>query len=67
METAVNLSEAQPITLEKPTDLIGHKQVALKVSQGPDAIRARLETFSNFESTSIGQVYNHSASAMPIR
>uniref|UniRef100_A0AAV1UFU5 Uncharacterized protein n=1 Tax=Peronospora matthiolae TaxID=2874970 RepID=A0AAV1UFU5_9STRA len=67
METAMNRSEAQQIKLEKLTAFIGHEQVALIVSQGPDALRARLEAFSNFESTLIGQVHDHLASAMPTR
>uniref|UniRef100_A0AAV1VKG5 Uncharacterized protein n=1 Tax=Peronospora matthiolae TaxID=2874970 RepID=A0AAV1VKG5_9STRA len=67
METAMNLSEAQQVTLEKLKALIEHEQVAIIVSQGLDALRARLEAFSNFESTLIGQVHDHLASAMPTR
>uniref|UniRef100_A0AAV1VJR9 Uncharacterized protein n=1 Tax=Peronospora matthiolae TaxID=2874970 RepID=A0AAV1VJR9_9STRA len=48
METAMNLSEAQQITLEKLMALIGHEQVAIIMAQGPDALLARLEAFLNF-------------------
>uniref|UniRef100_A0AAV1TGN1 Uncharacterized protein n=1 Tax=Peronospora matthiolae TaxID=2874970 RepID=A0AAV1TGN1_9STRA len=51
MQTAMNLSEAQQIMLEELTALIGQAKVDILVSQGPYALRARLETFSNFEST----------------
>uniref|UniRef100_A0AAV1TQU4 Uncharacterized protein n=1 Tax=Peronospora matthiolae TaxID=2874970 RepID=A0AAV1TQU4_9STRA len=67
MEPAMNLSEVQKITLENLKALIVHEQVDLIVSQGPDALRARLETFSNFVSTLIGQVHDHLESAMPTR
>uniref|UniRef100_A0AAV1URZ5 Uncharacterized protein n=1 Tax=Peronospora matthiolae TaxID=2874970 RepID=A0AAV1URZ5_9STRA len=49
MKTFMNLSEGQQVTLEKITALIGHEQAALIVTQGPDALCARLEAFSNFE------------------
>uniref|UniRef100_A0AAV1ULY9 Uncharacterized protein n=1 Tax=Peronospora matthiolae TaxID=2874970 RepID=A0AAV1ULY9_9STRA len=55
----MNLSEARQIKLEKFTALIGHERVALTIVQGPDALRARLEALSNFESTLIGQVHDH--------
>uniref|UniRef100_A0AAV1ULR7 Uncharacterized protein n=1 Tax=Peronospora matthiolae TaxID=2874970 RepID=A0AAV1ULR7_9STRA len=67
METAMNLSEAQQIMIEKLTALKGHEQVALILSRGPDALCARLEAFSNFESTLIGQVRDCLASAMSTR
>uniref|UniRef100_A0AAV1VL61 ADF-H domain-containing protein n=1 Tax=Peronospora matthiolae TaxID=2874970 RepID=A0AAV1VL61_9STRA len=65
METAMNLSEVQQITLEKLTALIEHEQADLIVTQGPDALRARLEAFPNFEPTLIRQVHDHLASAVP--
>uniref|UniRef100_A0AAV1UIH3 Uncharacterized protein n=1 Tax=Peronospora matthiolae TaxID=2874970 RepID=A0AAV1UIH3_9STRA len=49
METIMNLSEAQHVTLEKLTALVGHDRVDLIAFQGPDALRARPEAFSNFE------------------
>uniref|UniRef100_A0AAV1UC82 Uncharacterized protein n=1 Tax=Peronospora matthiolae TaxID=2874970 RepID=A0AAV1UC82_9STRA len=67
METAMNFSEAQQVTLEKLKALIEHEQVAIIVSQGLDALRARLEAFSNFDYMLIGQVHDHVASAMPTR
>ena len=39
----------------------------LILAQGPDVIRARLDAFMQFESTLIGQVHDHLASAMPTR
>uniref|UniRef100_A0AAV1T976 Uncharacterized protein n=1 Tax=Peronospora matthiolae TaxID=2874970 RepID=A0AAV1T976_9STRA len=42
METAMNISEAQEIALEKFKMLIGHEQVSLILAQGPNALRARL-------------------------
>uniref|UniRef100_A0AAV1T6A7 Uncharacterized protein n=1 Tax=Peronospora matthiolae TaxID=2874970 RepID=A0AAV1T6A7_9STRA len=51
METAMILSEDQKITLKKLKALIGNEKVALRMLQGPDALRARLEVFSYFEST----------------
>ena len=35
--------------------------------QGPDVILARLDTFMQFDSSLIGQVHAHLASAMPTR
>ena len=37
----------------------------LILAQGLDVIRARLDAFMQFDSTLIGQVYDHLASAMP--
>ena len=39
----------------------------LILAQGPDVNRARLDAFIQFESTLIGQVHDHLASAMPTR
>ena len=39
----------------------------LILAQGPDVICARLDAFMQFESTLIGQVHDHLASAMPTR
>ena len=39
----------------------------LILTQGPDVIRARLDAFMQLESTLIGQVHDHLASAMPTR
>ena len=39
----------------------------LILAQGPDVIRARFDAFMQFESTLIGQVQDHLASAMPTR
>ena len=39
----------------------------LILAQGPDVIRTRLDAFMHFESTLIGQVHDHLASAMPTR
>uniref|UniRef100_A0AAV1TWS7 Uncharacterized protein n=1 Tax=Peronospora matthiolae TaxID=2874970 RepID=A0AAV1TWS7_9STRA len=63
----MSFSKAQQITLAKLKALIGHDQVALTVPQGQDALRARLDAFSNFESTLIGQFRDNLASAMPTR
>uniref|UniRef100_M4BJG2 Uncharacterized protein n=1 Tax=Hyaloperonospora arabidopsidis (strain Emoy2) TaxID=559515 RepID=M4BJG2_HYAAE len=63
----MNLSEAQGLALEKLTVLVGNEQVDLILAQGPDVIRARLDAFIQFESTLIGQVHAHLASAMPTR
>uniref|UniRef100_A0AAV1VIJ6 Uncharacterized protein n=1 Tax=Peronospora matthiolae TaxID=2874970 RepID=A0AAV1VIJ6_9STRA len=65
METGMNLSEAQQITLEKPKESIEHEQVALIMAQGPDMLRARLEAFSKFQATLVRQVNDHLASDMP--
>ena len=37
------------------------------VVQGSDELQARLEAFMRYEATSIGQVHDHPASAMPTR
>ena len=39
----------------------------IKLAQGLDVLRARLAAFMQFESTLIGQVHDHLASAMPTR
>ena len=67
METNITLSEAQGIALEKLKVLVGNKQVDLILAKGSDVICGRLETFMQFESILIGQVYDHLASAMPTR
>ena len=67
METKITLSEAQGLALEKLRALVESKQVDLILAQGPDVIRARLDAFMQFESTLIGQVHDHLASAMPTR
>ena len=67
METKITLSEAQRLALEKLRALVESKQVDLILAQGPDVIRARLDAFMQFESTLIGQVHDHLASAMPTR
>ena len=58
METKINLSEVQELALEKLRALVANEQVNLILAQGPDVIRARLDTF-------IGQVHDHLASVMP--
>ena len=67
MEIKINLSEAQRLALEKLRALVGKERVDLILAQGPDVIRARFDTFMQFESTLIGQVHDHLASAMPTR
>ena len=67
METKINLSEVQGLALEKPRALVGNEQVDLIFVQGRDVIRARRDAFMQFESTLIGQVHDHLASAMPTR
>ena len=53
--------------LEKLRALVGNEQVDLILAQGPDVIRTRLDAFMHFESTLIGQVHDHLASAMLTR
>ena len=53
--------------LEKLRALVGNEKVELILTQGPDAIRARLDALMQFESTLIWQVDDHLASAMPTR
>ena len=53
--------------LEKLRALVENEQVDLILAQGPDVIRARFDAFMQFESTLIGQVQDHLASAMPTR
>ena len=67
METKINVSETQGLALEKLRALVGNEQVSIILAQGPDVIRARLDTFMQFESTLIGQVHDHFVSAMPTR
>ena len=67
METKINLSEVQGLALEKLRALVGNKQVDLILAQGSDVIRARLDAFMQFESSLMGQVHDHLASAMPTR
>ena len=47
--------------------LVGNEQVDLILAQGPDLIRTHLDAFMQFESTLVGQLYDHMASAMPTR
>ena len=63
METKINLSEAHQLALENLEALVGNEQVDLILAQGPDVIRARLDALMQFESTSIGKVHDHLASA----
>ena len=65
MEIKINLSEVQQLVLENPRALVGNKQVDLILAQDPDVIRTRLEAFMQFQSTLIGHVHDHLASAMP--
>ena len=67
METKINLSEAQGLALEKLRALVGNEQANLILAQSPDVICARPNAFMQFESTLIGQVHDHLASAMPTR
>ena len=67
METKINLSDAHGLALKNLRALVGNKQVDLILAQGPDVIRARLDAFMQFESTSIGQAHDHLISAMPTR
>ena len=67
METVSNLSEAQRLALEKLKALVGDEQVDNILAQGPDVLHARLAAFMQFESTLIGQVHDHLASAIPTR
>ena len=63
----ISVSEAERSALEKLKALIGNEQVDIILAQGPDVLRARLAAFMQFESTLIGQVHDHLASAMPTR
>ena len=67
METKINLPIAQRLALKKLRALVGNEQVRLVFAQGTDVLRAHLDAFMQFESTLIGQVQDHSASAMPNR
>ena len=67
MITKINLSDSQGLALEKLRALVGKEQVDLILAQGPDVIRARLDAFTQFESTLIGQVHDPLASAIPTR
>ena len=67
METKINLPIAQRLALKKLRALVGNEQVHLVFAQGTDVLRAHLDAFMQFESTLIGQVQDHSASAMPNR
>ena len=67
METKITLSEVQGLALEKLRALVRNEQVDLILAQGPDAIRARLDAFMQFESTLIGQVHDHLESSMTTR
>ena len=67
METKINLSTAQQLTLEKLRALVGNEQADLILAQGPDLIRTRIDAFMQFESTLIVQLHDHLASAMPTR
>ena len=67
METVANLSEAQRLALDKLKALVGNEQVEYILAQGPDVLRARLDAFTHFESTLIGQVPDQLASVMPTR
>ena len=67
METVSHLSEARRLALDKLRALIGPEQVDVTIAQGPDVLRTRLDAFEHFESTLIGQVHDHLASAMPTR
>ena len=51
----MTLFEAQGLALEKLIALVGNEQVDLILAQGPDVIRARLDTFIQFDSTLNGQ------------
>lgn len=37
------------------------------MTQGPEVLSARLDTFMHFESTLIGQIHDHVAATMPTR
>ena len=67
MEDLFQLSEAQSLALDKLTALVRIDQINHIVAQGPEELQARLEAFMRYEATSIGQVDDHVASAMPTR
>ena len=63
MET-ISLAEAKRSALEKLKALIGNEQVDIILVQGLDVLRALVAVFMQFESTLIGQVHDHLASAL---
>uniref|UniRef100_A0AAV1VK53 Retrotransposon gag domain-containing protein n=1 Tax=Peronospora matthiolae TaxID=2874970 RepID=A0AAV1VK53_9STRA len=67
MENSTLLSEAQNVALEKLTASLGPEYVEFLVSQGPEVLNARVESFMQYEATLIRQVQEQVASAMPTR
>ena len=49
METTINLSKTQQLSLEKLRALVGSEQMDLIIAQGPDVIHARLVAFMQYE------------------
>uniref|UniRef100_A0AAV1U985 Retrotransposon gag domain-containing protein n=1 Tax=Peronospora matthiolae TaxID=2874970 RepID=A0AAV1U985_9STRA len=67
MENITPLSEAQKVALDKLTASLGPEYVEFLVSQGPEVLNARVESFMQYEATLLGQVQDQIASAMPTR
>ena len=67
MDSSPELSSAQRAAYEKLKNLFGYEHIDYLISQGPDALIAKLDAFMQYESSLIGQVQDHVASAMPTR
>uniref|UniRef100_A0AAV1UJA2 Retrotransposon gag domain-containing protein n=1 Tax=Peronospora matthiolae TaxID=2874970 RepID=A0AAV1UJA2_9STRA len=67
MENSTPLSEAQKVALDKLTASLGPEYVEFLVSQGPEVLNARVESFMQYEATLLGQVQDQIESAMPTR
>uniref|UniRef100_A0AAV1UQI7 Retrotransposon gag domain-containing protein n=1 Tax=Peronospora matthiolae TaxID=2874970 RepID=A0AAV1UQI7_9STRA len=67
MENSTTLSEAQKVALDRLTASLGPEYVEFLVSQGPEVLNARVESFMQYEATLLVQVEDQIASAMPTR
>uniref|UniRef100_A0AAV1T1N7 Retrotransposon gag domain-containing protein n=1 Tax=Peronospora matthiolae TaxID=2874970 RepID=A0AAV1T1N7_9STRA len=67
MENSTPLSEAQKVALDELTASLGPEYVEFLVSQGPEVLNARVESFMQYEAALLGQVQDQIASAMPTR